>query len=372
MIALRHTLPLSMPGTEHHIVSWQFGKPGARPKAYLQAGLHADEWPPMLIMHHLKRLLIQLEADGALNGEIIAVPSANPIGLAQIVHGVPFGRFNLADGRNFNRGYPALGAAVDEIVARQLTADADGNVASIRVAMRQALAAETVTDEAQALKQWLMSQACDADIVLDLHCDNEALMHVYAGTDHPRVGMSLAMLTGALALLTATESGDHPFDEAVAASWAHLARRYTARFPIPCACFSATIEFRGQTDLSHELASGDAMHLIQFLSLQGLLTLTPFELPAPLCEATPLDAVETITAPHAGLVVPVQPLGSRAQPGEIVAELIDPITGRVTVLVAHRPGLLFARTSQRYVAAGCRVAKLAGVTSFQKGNLLGP
>lgn len=372
MIALRHTLPLSVPGTERHIVSWQFGQPGARPKAYLQAGLHADEWPPMLIMHHLKRLLTQLEADRALIGEIIAIPSANPIGLAQIVHGVPFGRFNLSDGRNFNRGYPALGEAVDEIVAGQLTGDSDRNAALIRAAMRQALAEDAVVDEAQALKQWLMSQACDADIVLDLHCDNEALMHVYAGADHPRVSMSLAMLTGACALLTSSESGDHPFDEAVSAPWAYLARRHMAQFPIPSACFSATVEFRGQTDISHELASDDARHLIQFLALQGVITLAPFDLPAPQCEATPLDAVETISAPHGGLVVPVRRLGSRIYPGETVAELIDPVAGGVTVLEAHRPGLLFARTGQRYVAAGSRVAKLAGVTSFRKGNLLGP
>lgn len=372
MIALRHTLPLSTPGNERHIVSWQFGKSGARPKAYLQAGLHADEWPPMLIVHHLKRLLTRLELDDALTGEIVLIPSANPIGLAQIVHGLPFGRFNLADGRNFNRGYPALGQAVSEIVTDKLTDDADHNVAQIRAAMQQVLAAKAASDEAQALKQWLMSQACDADIVLDLHCDNEAVMHVYAGPSHPRESVSLAQMTGARALLIATESGDHPFDEAVAAPWAHLAARHAAHYPIPPACFCATLEFRGQTDLSHELASADATHLIQFLALQGVITLPPFDLPPPQCVATPLDAVETVTAPHGGLMVPAKQLGSMAQPGETLAELVDPIADRVTVLAARRPGLLFARTNQRYVAAGSGLAKLAGVTSFRKGNLLGP
>ena len=34
----------------------RFGTPGARPKAYLQAGLHADELPGMLVLHKLARL----------------------------------------------------------------------------------------------------------------------------------------------------------------------------------------------------------------------------------------------------------------------------------------------------------------------------
>jgi predicted deacylase len=371
MIAVRHTLPLSTSGNERHIVSWQFGKSGARPKAYLQAGLHADEWPPMLIAHHLKRLLTKLEADGVVTGEIIVIPSANPIGLAQIVHGAPSGRFNLADGRNFNRGYPALSETVAEIVKDALIDNAARNVATIRAAMHQTLAAQPVADEAQALKQLHMSQACDADIVLDLHCDNEAVMHMYAGTSHPRESMSLAMVTGALALLTSAESGDHPFDEAVAAPWTHLAARFAASYPLPLACFSATLEFRGQTDLSHELAALDALHLIQFLALQGLITLSPFELPAPQCVATPLDAVEVVTAPHAGLLIPVQQLGAMVKPGDTLLELVDPETGRTTVMKACRPGRLFARTNQRYVVAGTVLAKLAGATSFRKGYLLG-
>ena len=36
--------------------------------------------------------------------------------------------------------------------------------------------------ETEALKRLLQSLALDADVVLDLHCDNQAVLHVYTGT----------------------------------------------------------------------------------------------------------------------------------------------------------------------------------------------
>ena len=45
------------PGTARTLVAHRYGEVGARPKAYLQAALHADEVPGMLVLHHLSRLL---------------------------------------------------------------------------------------------------------------------------------------------------------------------------------------------------------------------------------------------------------------------------------------------------------------------------
>jgi hypothetical protein len=58
----------------------RYGKPGARPKAYLQASLHADEIPGMLAAHHLIGLLDDADKRGEIKGEIIVVPVANPVG----------------------------------------------------------------------------------------------------------------------------------------------------------------------------------------------------------------------------------------------------------------------------------------------------
>ncbi len=44
-------IPMS-PGTARSLTVHRFGAPGARPKAYLQAGVHADEIPGLLVLHH--------------------------------------------------------------------------------------------------------------------------------------------------------------------------------------------------------------------------------------------------------------------------------------------------------------------------------
>ena len=44
-------------GTQRSLVVHRYGRDGARPKAYLQAALHADEIPAMMVPHHLIRLL---------------------------------------------------------------------------------------------------------------------------------------------------------------------------------------------------------------------------------------------------------------------------------------------------------------------------
>lgn len=81
----RIPLPPIAPGTRRELTVLRFGSPGARPKAYLQAGLHADELPGMLILAILAEMLAEAEARGEIGGdiggEIILVPVANPIGL---------------------------------------------------------------------------------------------------------------------------------------------------------------------------------------------------------------------------------------------------------------------------------------------------
>src|SRR3546814_4251594 len=69
-----------------------------------------------------------------------------------------------------------LAAAVAETVAERLTEDEAGNVAVIRGAMLDHLAAQQPGSELHSLRLALASLAADADVVLDLHCDDQALM----------------------------------------------------------------------------------------------------------------------------------------------------------------------------------------------------
>ena len=74
----KHLLLSPAPGTQRELLSLHYGQPGSGLKAYLQASLHADEMPGMLVAHHLRSKLDALEAAGLIQGEIILVPMANP------------------------------------------------------------------------------------------------------------------------------------------------------------------------------------------------------------------------------------------------------------------------------------------------------
>src|SRR4051794_4796187 len=94
----------SSPGTARHIAIHRYTG-GGGPSVYMQASLHANELPAMLVAQHLIALLDAADAGGRIIGEIVIVPVANPIGLGQAVDGVHLGRYELATGQNFNRGF---------------------------------------------------------------------------------------------------------------------------------------------------------------------------------------------------------------------------------------------------------------------------
>ncbi|MEW6123357.1 MAG: succinylglutamate desuccinylase/aspartoacylase family protein [Pseudomonadota bacterium] len=340
------------------VTVFRFGQAGARPKAYLQAGLHADEFPGMLVLRYLAAHLAEAAERGEILGEVVVVPQANPIGLAQQENGFLQGRFETASGRNFNRDYPDLAAQAAGALDGRLGPDAQANVATIRAAMGAALERIDPPDELAALRKTLMGLAYDADIVLDLHADNEALLHMYLGTPLWPDAADLAAEIDARAVLLAEVSGGNPFDEACGGPWWELAKRFPDA-AIPPACLSATLELRSNDDVDDGLARSDAAALLRFLQRRGLVKGDPGPLPRLLCAATPLDAMQQMRAPVEGLVNYRARLGDQVRAGEVLAEIIDPL-GEVTSVPATTDGLLFARHSQKYAWAGKVIGKVAG------------
>jgi predicted deacylase len=367
-----HKHPISPPDSSmsSQLTSFHYGAPGTGKKVYIQAALHADEVPGMLVAQFLRTELAALEAAGKIKGEVILVPAANPLGLAQAIHGAPFGRFDLTTGTNFNRAYKHVAEDLKASLAGSLGADADANVALIRAHARQSVANWKCATDAEALKKTLLGLAIDADIVLDLHCDNEAVLHIYAGTPLADAAAPLSAYMGAHALLLALEAGEEPFDEACSRLWWDLPAHFGPAFPIPPACLSVTVELRGEMDVNYDYAKADARALLNFLAHAGVLDFTPDPMPAPVCAATPLEGVEPIAAPHAGIVVFLKNLGDRVKAGEAVADLVDPVSGATTTLKATYDGVFFARTAHRHLLRGMAVGKIAGAVAFRAGKLL--
>lgn len=367
----RHPLLSHALGTSRELLSLHYGTPGAGPKAYLQASLHADELPGMLVAHHLRARLDELEARQLIRGEIVLVPVANPIGLAQWLLHDHVGRFELGSGENFNRHYPALAKTVWSRVEATLDGNAAANVVRIRAALKEALQALTVETELADLRRTLLQLACDADVMLDLHCDGEALMHLYTTPALWPQAETLARCVGADATLLADESGDQPFDEACSQLWSQLAQWAGADRPVPPACLSVTVELRGVADVDHEHAARDAQALLDFLVHRGVLALEPPPLPPLKRPATPLAGSIPVIAPASGVVVWLKQLGDWVRAGEVIGELIDPLTAEVRPLTSGTDGVFYARDNRHFATTGMRLAKVAGAQATRTGKLLG-
>ena len=340
----------------------RFGAPGARPKAYLQAGIHADEIPGMLVLHHLVRRLDEADARGDIIGEIVVVPFANPIGLGQRYEGDLLGRYEFRGGGNFNRNFPRLDEAIGDAVEGRLGADAEANVALIREAFLAAVEACPANNEIQQQRKTLMGLAGDADLVFDLHCDSEAVMHLFVGTHLWPAAADLSAQLGSEATMLEIDSGGGAFDEAFSRPWWTLAERFGEATPIPPACLSATVELRGTADVGDHLAAADADNLYRFLQRRGVLDGGPGPLPEPKCDATPLDGVDYLVASHAGIVNYLKQPGDRIAAGEVVAEIIDaddPAAAR-HALVSQVDGILVGRHLMKFALPGERICRVAG------------
>lgn len=370
-----HPLTPAAPGTQRELHSLHFGSAasGGR-KAYIQAALHADEPPGLLVGFHLRQQLTDLEAQGCLRGEIVLVPVANPIGLAQRLLGRTLGRFELGSGENFNRYYSDLSASAYEKLRPQVDAGAAPDVAQARAALRAACEELPAASELQSLRKILLGLSIDADWVLDLHCDNEALLHLYAATPLWSQVEPLARLLGSELCLLATESGGEPFDESCSMVWSKLNERWsthTGKAALwPHACIGLTVELRGETDVSHALAQQDARAIVNYLIHQGLIDAPMPALPELIRAPRPLEGSFPIVTPRGGVLVHGPALGSMVSAGDCVAEVIDPLSGQVHALCSPVAGLLYARESGRSVQAGVSVAKVAGVQPVRSGKLL--
>jgi len=360
------------PGTSRELLVHRFGR-GDGPKAYIQAAIHAGETPALLVAHHL---LAQLE-EAEIPGEVVLVPFANPVGLAQRVQGHHLGRYNLDSGVNFNRGMADLSDAVDAAVGEGLGSDARINVAIIREAMAEALAGLRLAREGSLLKTALLGMACDADIVLDLHCAQRALLHLFLDESlWPQAADLHADLASAVTLIESDTGSGLAFDHACTVVWRTLQQRHPVK-AIPDACLAATVELRGFGDVDETTAATDAAGIMRFLRRRGVIAGDPGPLPEPVGQAHPLEAVGFVEAPATGVVTYRVALGDLVRHGDVVAEIVDPAAHHAdaarTQVTSPTDGLVYELADRRFLWRGETVCHIAGQepVAGQRANLLG-
>ena len=363
------------PGRTTELNYFRIGPADADKKVYLQAALHADEQPGILILHHLLQFLRDADAAGELKARFVVFPMVNPLGMGDIEFGRHQGRYNRSTGVNHNRAWPALFDAVGSELGGKLGPDPGENIQLVRAALRDW--AKTLP-QVTALDQWrqcIISEACDADYVFDVHCGDDALVHIFTVPQLADNMQQLANWTGAAATLLAEDSGGGSFDEVWPAFWLRLAAECPDK-PVPLPVVSCTLEYRGRFDTFDELNRRDAENLYGYFQEQGLIDGERIgqkrEAPAP----TDLRATEMLRAPQAGLLAYRVELGDRVEKGDCIADLIR-LDGEGAFferipLLAGTSGQVISRKVTKYAWANAIVAKIVGteILESRSGYLL--
>ncbi len=318
-------------GNTLQIGAWRFEGDGSGPKVHLQAGVHADEIAGMLVLHQLLPRLQACQDQGRLRGSVTVVPQANPFGIGQFRQGRLLGRFHDATGQNFNRAFD------------------------------HSLAMERPASNLAHWQKNLVQLAGDADLVLDLHTDDEALPYLYIHRNFWPDGLALAAALKVDLVIVWDEGGDGSFEETIIA---HADPR-----------LAATIELRGQADVSDALAQQDADGLWAWLCVSGVIDEAAV-ISEWLGQVVDMDCMETVLAPCAGVLVFEKALGDEVEEGERFARIIrrpgDP--GSEVVMHAAQTGRLVTRHRERLVSQGSVVAKFTGTRLSQNwsGGVLDP
>lgn len=373
----RRTVMLSgdAPGTAVELNYYRIGPSDAPEKVYMQAALHADEQPGTMVLHHLLPMLREADQAGLLRARFTIMPMVNPLGMTNLSLRHHVGRYDLNTGVNYNRRWPDLFAAIRSQLAGRLSDDARFNVNLIRKTVAQWIDSQQPRTAAEQLRLLVLKEAHDAEFVLDLHCDNDALLHIFTSPELMPELQDLADWMGAAATLTAADSGGGSFDEVLPQLHRKLALANPGK-PVPMASATATLEYRGGIDTFDHLGADDARRLYGFLCGRGLIAAEPGWRPEPAAAATPFDATEIVRVERPGLVAYRVELGEQVRKGQPIADLIaldgpEAFIARTPIL-AGSDGFILSRVLGKYVTRGTSIAKIVGAVPLpsRKGYLL--
>ncbi|CZT33925.1 hypothetical protein GA0004734_00009470 [Rhizobium sp. 9140] len=338
-------IPGDTPGVSWRVPVLEFSgaKAGTTPKVYIQAALHANELPGVATLHRLCARLREAKAAGAIRGDITILPQANPIGAAQSHFGEMQGRFDLGSRGNYNRDFPLIAASDRD----DLLVDLDRFTAPER------------------LKRELLYRALGANLVLDLHCDDESLPYAYIDSAFwPEASDLASALDMDAVFLSDGESS--AFEEAVSYAWKQ--EEGGKGVPLP-GRLSVTVELRGRRNVGPDVAQCDADGLWAFLETRGVVdgggpALRPYAGPA-----FALDTIEMIKAPIPGTILFHCDIGDHVEAGDLLAVLVprpgfpeDDVELRAPQagLVVTRSSARFARRRDDLMKIGCAEMTAAG------------
>lgn len=309
----KHHLQQNISGGEQVITSFKFSgkQPGA--KVYLQGNLHGPEIIGSVLLTKLITHLSQLDD---INGTITIVPTANPIGAEAQIYGYQIGRWNMQNGKNWNRIFSS-------------TSKSEKLDASIET----------------KLSEILLSLASKSDIILDIHASGKiSTPHLYTYKECANLYKPLG--TNAQVLFS-TEDFSGVFDESCFQS----AKKNGKTIHV------ATWEAGTHGNLDEEEIEERFEQLLSFLSSINILPKTKTE-PVKTQIQFLIKNVKTLHSQQAGYIVWAVKPGSKVAVGEMYAKLYQPWNGNEIKLLAKTDMYLISQYALQAVKEGQEIAKM--------------
>ncbi len=313
------------------------------PKVYMQSSVHAAEVQGNVV---ILELMCRLQSNAKFRGEFVFVPFCNPYGMELRLGEFTYGRFDPSTGENWNRGYYDVHKDLDIVkFVHDLSGDLDGSLdkISLQESFRQVI--KKLTEKqlktlrsqgatyGKLLNMQLQALACDADIVLDFHCDTCSLPHVYTPAYLEQDAKELPVNY----FVSFPNDFSGALDEAVALPWWTL--REELRKQKKCAenelpkVEAYTVELGDMETISITKAKEQAAGILEYLMKRKIVSLPENNLQHSSAgviksdEATKyvvdLSDFQRIYCDSAGIVDFSVPLGTKLQAGDAIAQLIS-------------------------------------------------
>ncbi|MBW4545896.1 MAG: succinylglutamate desuccinylase/aspartoacylase family protein [Symplocastrum torsivum CPER-KK1] len=357
MIPTISTIPIQhlASGDRLSIQVYKFIGAQAGKKAYLQANLHGAEIVGNAIIHQLIEFLMTLDAT-QLTGEIWLVPVCNPLSTNQRTHFFSTGRYNIYDGKDWNRifwDYEKECDDLEEFAKSQVYLDPaeirQNYLKRIQFGLKkqfEKIQSPTGLPFNERYRYHLQSLCFDANYVIDIHSSsNQAIDYLYCFQSREETAKAFLLNYGILM----SEYDGHTFDEAFIKPWLELKKKLvefgkTIQFDIE----SWTLECGSGMQMNRESVKRGIQGIKNYLAQKEILKIPGFPIAKTAeheIKFTIKSQVKQYYAPSGGMIQSRVELGSSIQAGQLLYQILTfNKNGELPVLIdicAEAEGLVY-------------------------------
>jgi predicted deacylase len=368
MIPTISTIPIQhlASGDRLYIQVYKFSGSQPGKKAYLQSNLHGAEIVGNAIIHQLIEFLYTLD-DSQLTGEIWLLPACNPLSTNQRTHNFATGRYNIYDGKDWNRifwDYEKECEDLEAFTKSQIhleSAEIRTNYLKRILACFEKEIAKIQSPSGlpfnERYRYQLQSLCLDANYVIDIHSSsNQAIDYLYCFQSREESAKAFLLDCG---ILMNEYDGD-AFDEAFMKPWLALEKKLaqlgkSVQFDIE----SWTLECGSGMQMNPESVSKGVLGIKNYLVQKEVLHIPDFPLAETLNHQVNLtikSQIKKYYAPTGGMIQSRVPLGSAIKAGQRLYQLLvfnkDGELPKLIDVCAEADGLVFDVSTNHAVNEG--------------------